>query len=283
MANSNGAKTDTVVKLVLVFFIALLSFSIGTFVGKKFSDNQHKLAQLEPTSNEHEASADREIASISPDAHSVKPNDALSDDEIAKLAEEFVADEESSSGGVLHDKAVDTHAVSKAMKEEKGEHDESADHAEKTEHAAPVAKKDVHAPATKSAAKEVAKGHEAAPSKVAERLAQGKEAVTAEEAKAPKNRIPAALPSELATSAVGKYTVQIASYASEKEAQTRTADLKTQGFNSFYVTATIKGKTWYRVGIGLFSTEKEAKAYKNDLLARTKVTSAIVQKITSTK
>lgn len=270
MANKNGSKADTVVKLVLVFFIALLSFSIGTFVGKKFSDNQHKLAQLEPSMPEHASgSADREIASISPDAHAVKPNDALSDDEIAKLAEEFVADEETSEG-VLHDKAVDTHTVSKAMDAEKGEHDESADHAEKVEHAEPAAK-----PAGK---KEIA-----AVSKVAERLAQGKPAVTEKEAKAPTNRIPAALPNELASSAIGKYTVQIASYASEKEAQTRTADLKTQGFNSFYITATVKGKTWYRVGIGLFSTEKEAKAYKNDLLARTKVTSAIVQKITSTK
>ena len=259
MANNNGAKTDTVVKLVLVFFIALLSFSIGTFVGKKFSDNQHKLAQLEPTSSDLAAeSADREIASISPDANAVKPNDALSDDEIAKLAEEFVADEEAAEG-VLHDKGVDTNAVSKALKEEQGEHDESAP------------------------AKAITSAAVASPSKVAERLAQDKPAVTAKEAKAPTNRIPAALPSELATSALGKYTVQIASYASEKEAQTRTADLKTQGFNSFYITATVKGKTWYRVGIGLFSTEKEAKAYKSDLLARTKVTSAIVQKITSTK
>lgn len=276
MANKNGSKADTVVKLVLVFFIALLSFSIGTFVGKKFSDNQHKLAQLEPTVPEHTSgSADREIASISPDAHAVKPNDALSDDEIAKLAEEFVADEEMSEG-VLHDKAVDTHTVSKALEAEKGEYDESADHEEKGTHTEPV--KAVAKKEPVDVKKEIA-----AVSKVAERLAQGKPAVTAKETKAPTNRIPAALPNELATSALGKYTVQIASYASEKEAQTRTADLKTQGFNSFYITATVKGKTWYRVGIGLFSTEKEAKAYKNDLLSRTKVTSAIVQKITSTK
>lgn len=276
MANKNGSKADTVVKLVLVFFIALLSFSIGTFVGKKFSDNQHKLAQLEPTVPEHTSgSADREIASISPDAHAVKPNDALSDDEIAKLAEEFVADEETPEG-VLHDKAVDTHTVSKALEAEKGEYDESADHVEKGTHAEPV--KVVTKKEPVDVKKEIA-----AVSKVAERLAQGKPAVTAKETKAPTNRIPAALPNELATSALGKYTVQVSSYASEKEAQTRTADLKSQGFNSFYITATVKGKTWYRVGIGLFSTEKEAKAYKNDLLSRTKVTSAIVQKITSTK
>lgn len=42
-----GAKTDTMVKLILVFFVSLLSFSVGTFVGKQFSDSQHKLAALE--------------------------------------------------------------------------------------------------------------------------------------------------------------------------------------------------------------------------------------------
>ena len=97
-----GSKTDVVVKLVLVFFIALLSFSIGTFVGKKFSDNQYKLAQLEPQDgaavaahgDEHEAAeGDRGIASISPEATDMKPGKALSDDEIAKLAEEFVTDD----------------------------------------------------------------------------------------------------------------------------------------------------------------------------------------------
>jgi hypothetical protein len=75
-----GSKTDVVVKLVLVFFIALLSFSIGTFVGKKFSDNQHKMATLEP-GHVGEESQDRGIASVSPEASDMKPGKALTDDE----------------------------------------------------------------------------------------------------------------------------------------------------------------------------------------------------------
>ena len=100
-----GSKTDVVVKLVLVFFIALLSFSIGTFVGKKFSDNQYKLSQLEPqnghseeTANNSDDSAEnaenRGIASIPANAGDMKPDKALTDDEIAKLASEFVSDDE---------------------------------------------------------------------------------------------------------------------------------------------------------------------------------------------
>ena len=41
-------KTDNMIKLALVFFVTLLSFSIGTYVGKKYSDNQYKLSLLEP-------------------------------------------------------------------------------------------------------------------------------------------------------------------------------------------------------------------------------------------
>lgn len=47
MNQIGGSRTDTLIKLVLVFFLSLLSFSVGTFVGKQFSDSQHKIADLE--------------------------------------------------------------------------------------------------------------------------------------------------------------------------------------------------------------------------------------------
>ena len=50
---------------------------------------------------------------------------------------------------------------------------------------------------------------------------------------------------------------------------------------SVYVSANIKGTTWYRVSVGLFTTQKEAEAYKKDLITRAKVDSALVQKVTS--
>lgn len=258
-----GSKTDVVVKLVLVFFISLLSFSIGTFVGKKFSDNQHKLSQLEPNSldgsgaeavAEHGADTktheDRSLASIAPGANEVVPGHALSDEEIAKLAEEFVTDDEGATKKEEHktDKVEDGHHVAAAPPA----HEEP-----------PSKDKKVEPPS--HAAEKVAAGHEPT------------HEVKVSEEKT--SRIPASLPKEVAASAVGKYTVQVASYPKESEAQNMSNDLKTKGFSAFYVTAKVRGETWYRVSVGLFATQKEAQAYRTDLLARAKVSSAMVQKI----
>lgn len=288
-----GSKTDVIVKLVLVFFIALLSFSIGTFVGKKFSDNQYKLAQLEPEAHgDAHASADahgetRAVASV--DEHGnhgeSKQGESLSDEEIAKLAEEFISDDDVSSElpkapvagvhGDSHEAPAAAHATAAAPA-----HDSHA--------AAPVAKvehkADAHgAPVAKVEAKKETAAVKAQPLQAAQRVADGK---TAGESKPvvqqqPTSRIPTSLPKEVAASAIGKYTVQVGSYQTEKEAQKISADLKEKGFSAFYVSASIKGQKWFRVSVGLFATQKEANAYKADLLARSKVTSAIVQKVTS--
>src|SRR5258708_40192025 len=89
MLNQNGgSRTDTLIKLVLIFFISLLSFSVGTFVGKQFSDSQHKLSALDA-----DYTGKREAASVSPQSMDVKPEDALTDEDIANLTEEFVKSE----------------------------------------------------------------------------------------------------------------------------------------------------------------------------------------------
>lgn len=282
-----GSKTDVVVKLVLVFFIALLSFSIGTFVGKKFSDNQHKLAQLEPDSqtetaghgNAHDEHGEaRAVASVSPEAREVKPSDKpLTDDEIAKLAEEFVTDDEKPTApGKVEDKNQNAHGGTATAQAGHGE-----------SHEAPAKKEAPAAPAPATAAAHVeahgsasANKPAAAPLAPAARMAEGKAPVV-ENPPRPTSRIPSSLPKEVASSAIGKFTVQVAAYTTEKEAQTMAADLKGKGFSAFYVTANVKGTTYYRVSVGLFTTMKEADAYKADLINRAKVASAIVQKITS--
>lgn len=280
-----GSKTDVVVKLVLVFFIALLSFSIGTFVGKKFSDNQYKLSQLEPQNGHSEETAsnsddsaenaeNRGIASIPANAGDMKPDKALTDDEIAKLASEFVSDDE----GTKKQEAKPTTAAVGA------DQHETATKAEgKTE-----AKADVKAATHEMAAMKAATGtpiaktvmNEAQPLKPAERMAEGRSPVVANPPKAT-SRIPSSLPKEAATSAVGKYTVQIAAFASEKEAQKKAAELKDKGYSAFYVAAKVKGHSWFRVSVGLFTTQKEADSYKKDLMKNGKVASAIVQKISA--
>jgi cell division protein FtsN len=296
------SKTDVVVKLVLVFFISLLSFSIGTFVGKKFSDNQHKLSELEPghidpasghgdgeetneVAGEHtSAHGDRSVASIAHDVTDVKPNQALSDEEIAKLAEEFVTDDEGKDSHEV--KAANTHGGHLEASAEHGSPASSGHEPTESHKETPMAKNELagHGAAAKHETRETASvTHEkkAEPSSAAHKVAEGHDPamtpVAHKEEKGPK--APTTLPKEVAASAIGKYTVQVASYPKEEEAQNMSNDLKNKGFSAFYVPAKVKGDTWYRVSVGLFTTQKEAQAYRNDLLARAKVTSAIVQKI----
>ena len=97
-------KTDNLIKLALVFFVSLLSFSIGTYVGKKYSDNQHKLALLEPKKETPNVANHQEFASDNLDVEKTIPTGnvdeltsipnsekaaALTDSEVAKIAEEF--------------------------------------------------------------------------------------------------------------------------------------------------------------------------------------------------
>lgn len=266
-----GAKTDAIVKLVFVFFVSLLSFSIGIFAGKKYSDNQHQLAMLEPgkatahdemATHGNEDAAHREIASTEGHSPSGEPaltgGEAMSDEEIAKLAEEFVAD--------------DTAFPAQASNHKKDE--PSHEPAKTAEAPAPQAPAPSHSPtkATSPSAKVIPPP--AAPSMPVEHAAEK------HVADKPESRIPTSLPKDVGSFKPGKFTVQVASYGSEKEAAGLATELKGKGYSAFYVPAEVKGKVWYRVSVGQFNTMKEAQSYRTELLEKAHVTTAIVQKIT---
>jgi cell division protein FtsN len=258
-SEKSSSKMDVVVKLVLVFFIALLSFSVGTFVGKKFSDNQHMLAQLEPSSSHEEfvaeestaeARAQRDIASVPQEFEGTEPSEKLTDEEIAKLAAEFVTADSDLTQELpsVPARKQDSAPVPTAVR------------------------------AAASAVKEEVQ-FKKDPSPAAQRILEGK-APSKDIAKAPERRQPQSLPAQTIGSPVGKFTVQIGSYNNEKEAQTMTADLRTQGYEAFYTPAKVNGQTWYRVSVGLFATQKEAQTFKTS--ANTPAfEKAIVRKIAS--
>jgi len=263
-----GAKTDVIVKLVLVFFISLLSFSIGTFVGKKYSDNQHKLAALEPGKSEH---GTREVASenaghgeAAKEHGTAKVGDGMSDEDIAKLAEEFVAD--------------DTTATTTSTGHGEAKAEEHGAAAEKTEKVAAHGKEE--APATANA--KTRSLEKAEPLAAAKNIAHGKavSAAVTEEKKVEKDtRAPSAVPKDVGQYSAGKFTVQVGAYAKEEEAQKIAGDLKSKGFSAFYIPANVKGQTWYRVSVGLFATPKEAQDYRTELMSKAKLNTALVQKI----
>ncbi len=230
--DQRGSKTDAMVKLILVFVMFLLSFTVGTYVGKKFSDSQHKIAQLEPNSADGKES--RDISSIPSEETKLKSKNSLSDEEIKKLAEEFVTENE------------------------------------ETPEPDPHSKKDTHDPNSHSVVNEAA-----------HRVIEGKSPKPEEEESPPqeKPKKPQKLPTELATSTIGKYTIQVASFINEPSAQKMTIQLKEKGFSAFYVSAKVRDKIRFRVSVGLFTTQKEAEVHKVSLLARAKLSSALVQKI----
>lgn len=255
-----SAKSDVMVKLSFVFVISLLSFAIGTFVGKKYSDNQHQLAVLEP-------SAQREVASVEEGAE--KPEmktGTMTDDEIAKLAEEFVTDE--------------TEVPAKEVVANEEEHGKADEHGEADAHAVPAKVAKVPAKAEATHGKSPAHAEEA--SNAAKNVVAGnhEEVAVAPKKATPRSRVPSSLPKDVAQYNVGKFTVQVASYTEESEAQNMASDLKKKGYSAFYIPAQIKGKTYYRVSVGQFATQKEAQAYRGELMSKTKVGAAIVQKIT---
>lgn len=269
--DKGGSKADTLVKVVLFFFISLLSFSVGTFVGKQVSDSDHRRLALEG-----EYGAARNVASTDAHADAAQDENKISEKEVEALTEEFVnrektAREPASHEGKEHDDTATTPAKDKdtaldvksttgyktypragkdAAKEIK---------AEKT-HAA--------ATATKSAVDETAKT-------VADKVAEGKAPT---DGAAEEKAAPPTLPS-VASSAVGKYTVQVGSYLDEKEAKSRSAELKGKGWNAFYLPATVKGKTWYRVLVGLFNNQESAKQFRAQFMKEANTQAAIVQKI----
>lgn len=250
-----NSKTDAVVKLVLFGFVCLLSFSIGTFVGKKFSDNQHRLAKYEPTETES-----RGLASVSSHETNKGKAASMTDEEIAKLAEEFVSDDEASSTAEI--------------KSEVAAHDASA-HADAKQVSKPEAKE--------VAEKKVDVKPTEQPLKVAKDIVADKK-VAPPAVDAGKARIPSSLPRNLASSPIGKYTVQVGAYPTEEEATKQTERLKKEGHSAFFVEAKVKSgeatKTWYRVSVGLFATKKEAEVLMKDLMTEKKVSTALVQQIT---
>lgn len=309
-----GSKSNVVVMLVLVFFVSLLSFSIGIFVGKKFSDNQYKQAKMEPTSHGDAPAAGDEHAVAGADGHGETAVDegrhvasvtegenskALSDEEIAKLAEEFVTDEE--PGKNNHNTAANAHEPANA-------HDAGNAHepAAANAHGKPAdAKNNSHKNENNSHAKpehntSANTVHEA-PLPAANKIANNGRVPsstngnsnshasahtsadahgTPAAAAAPAAKMPSHLPAETAKSESGKYTVQVASYQDEKEAQNMSAQLKSKGYNSFYVQAHVNNQTWFRVCVGpLFTTLKQADEFKKEIISKKVVSSAIIQKI----
>lgn len=287
----NGSKADTLVKVVLVFFISLLSFSVGTFVGKQVSDSDHRRVALEG-----EYKGGRKVASEDGAAHGEDSGDKITDKEVESLTEEFVNKEKAEHGSVEHSEHHETaeSAHGEGAGDHKAEeaqpavaHKEDAGH-KADAHAAPGAYKEYKRGDTKAAAHDAPKAEPMASAehktaskadathKVAGKVAEGQAPTDGHTVK---DRKPSSILPSVANTAVGKYTVQVASYAEESEAKSQAAELKSKGWTAFYLPAQVNGKTWYRVTVGLFNNYKAAQEFRGQFMKEANVKTAIVQKI----
>lgn len=287
MSKSGGSKADTAVKLVLIFFISLLSFTVGTLVGGQFEKSKSHQMTLETEGGAGHAAEAEEAGDVA-----ASP---ISDEDVEGL-EDFVTN--GSTGG-RKIASADEHAAPAAHGAAAHDEEEAAPAAKPSEgythasqirpasegretasaHAAPVTGHEAAAKmapqvakATRSAA---AANHEtnAAVESAAERLAHDQ----APAADMKKPRAPSAALPMVANSVIAKYTVQVASYGTEAEAKTYATKLQEKGYDSFYLPAAVNGKTWYRVSIGRFEDQASAAAQRKKIMET--VPSAIVQKI----
>lgn len=277
-AQKGSSKADTLVKVVLVFFISLLSFSVGTYVGKQVSDSDHRRMALEG-----EFKGERSVASAGEhsDEHA---DEKITEQEVESLTEEFVNKEksarepaEAAGHGTPDAHAAAPAAVAGHAEDGYKEYKRSAtgqEAAKADAHAAKPTAKDAHG-AKPAAAHEAPAAKPATPSKAAQKVSHD-EAPTdgMKEERKPSSALPS-----VASSAIGKYTVQVASYADEKEAKGHAAGLKGKGYNAFYLPANVNGRNWFRVLVGLFNNSKSAGDFRAQFMKEANTKSAIVQKI----
>ena len=299
MLNQRGAsKSGTLIKmtqaLVLLLFVSLLAFSAGTFIGKKVSDSEHRRAQLEGEYKAVASNEGEEHGSVENTNHEGETSENLSEDDIASLTEEFVTKEKDAAASETHEaemehKAEPVREVASSPEANTGYKKfgdkNKATAAPAHEEAAPtpvvVAPHEAPAPSHKPvppsavAHAPAAETHATKPSPAATRVAEGHApAADPQEERKPMSVLPS-----IAGTAVGKYTVQVASYPEENEAKNHAATLKGKGWNAFYIPAQVQGKTWFRVSVGLFTNAKSATDFRKEFQKESNVATAIVQKI----
>lgn len=243
--------TTRMIELSLVFFITLLSFTIGTYVGKKYSDNQHRLAALDPhvaekmnaqnedASHATETTADHKDASSHQDIveHKIPQPNAISDEDVAKMAEELNSeDNEQTVENETNEKMVEVVEDSKSNSIKKAVIEKTAD---------------------KKMTAETLNREVASISKKAQAIVNQPEH----------------------NQTGSQYTIQVGSFPNTDEAEKVSESLKARGYRASQVKAEVNGKIWYRVQVGLFDNITDAQNYKKELMEKNRLTSAIIQKI----
>lgn len=290
MANpAQSSRLDTALKLLLITFVSLVAFSTGVYVGKEMSNSDYQLKTMEA-----DFQAQKTAAQKNKDID-VEEKDALVEDEVAQMSQKMIKSEKDQLGeSVVKEEKAEAKAETKEESKAVAKVETKAEPKKVAERKAEPAKKEARAVASdEKPIKKVAKANEE-PSinlkkskvdldevhKTAARIVKNEVPTT--ENKAPEKnevRVPSSLPKSVGTANGAGFTVQVASFPTEDEARKQVETLIRKGFPAFPIEATIGGKTWYRVSLGNFKTQKEAATYRIQLIKDSDIKKAIVAKV----
>ncbi len=288
---TGSSRMDTILKMLLITFICLLAFSSGVYFGKHLSDSEYQYQTLKGNFNHDTDVAQGEGATTADgEKAELNPEDAIAEEETNAVNNKLMnsaRDEVKSEvvSGKTEGKKEEAQAATERQAEHQAEHQPAsvAEKASTEKESAKTAESAPQAAKPKLKAVAVREGHAetkpdlSASMKAASRIARN--ASPEEPAKKVESRVPSSLPKTVGSTADVEFTVQVASYPTAEAAKEHADELVKKGFPAFPVEANVGGKTWYRVSVGSFKSQKEATLYRAELLKQTSVASAIVQKI----
>lgn len=234
---------------MLVFFVWLLSFSIGVISGKGWSDREHQVRNLESDNHFKAAQEDNEPLEDPMTKKEVELLTQRALEEAKAEAPDMSPAEDNPQRNVANEKMMDKKMMAASDKPSEKPSDKPKEKPDKDKEP---------------------KGREASTAKMDEPT-NGKEIKREVSSLMPKPSVPKPTAVE--------YTVQVASYKTVEEAEKHSEKLIDKGFPAFPIRAMIDGKLWYRVSIGSFKSKKQAKKYEKSLRKQAVVKNTLVQKI----
>lgn len=237
---SKDSKLNVALTALLVVFVCLLSFSIGVISGKGLSDRDYTLKHIEQDSHIKMAQEDNEPL-----------GDEMTEREVEILTKRALEQAKAEAPKLNPEEEESNPEVAQAD-EKLNLEAKPLEPTDKKTNGAPLKEK------ISTAQKDSAE-------KSSEQQGRSVSSLM------PKPTLPKPTAIE--------YTVQVASYKTEGEAENHSEQLIDKGFPAFPVKAIINGTDWYRVSIGSFKNKKQAIKYQKALTKQAVIKNSYVRKI----
>ena len=259
---ANDSKLNVLLTALLIVFICLLSFSIGVISGKGWSDRNYKVKHIEQDSHLHQAME-----------NSRPVGEEMTAKEVELLTERALAEAKAELPKMEEEKPMDPNMMADGSMKTQGTIEKNSDQKPMAEKIKEDLEKQTGLPPGK-----VAKNEKTANKKNMTVNPSNNKASTK---LPPKERNISSLPPRPTVSRPEtiNYTVQVAAYKTIDEAENHSQKLIDRGFPAFPMKDVVKGKEWFKVGIGSFKNRKQAMKYEKALKKQAVIKSSFILKI----